>query len=106
MSHNCNTRIAYPLCYTLEDIYGKFKFSLTLLFLVKMHSMSKVLSTMSDVMQRIIRGVEHWCNKTDLRVNPGKTVIILFIRKKPEQLRPIIFYGQQLVLTKQVKYLA
>jgi len=66
----------------------------------------KVLSTMSDVMQRILRGVESWCNKRDLRVNPGKTVTILFTRKyKPEQLRPMIFYGQQLVLTKQVKYL-
>ena len=66
----------------------------------------KVLSTMSDVMQRILRGVESWCNKRDLRVNPGKTVTILFTRKyKPEQLRSVISYDKQRILTKQVKYL-
>jgi len=35
-----------------------------------------------------------------------KNSYVVAIRKyKPEQLRPIIFYGQQLVLAKQVKYL-
>ena len=53
-----------------------------------------ILSTMCEIMQHIIRGIEHWCNARDLRVNPGKTELILFTR-----------YGQQLQLTKQVKYL-
>jgi len=66
----------------------------------------KVLTTMSEIMQRILRGVEDWCRKRDLRVNPSKTEIILFTRKyKPDTLRAITFYGQQLLLTKQVKYL-
>jgi len=35
-----------------------------------------------------------------------KTLMILFTRKyKPETLRPITFYGHQLELSKQVKYL-
>jgi len=57
-------------------------------------------------MQRIIQGIEHWCNARDLRVNPGKTELILFTRKyKPEVVKTITFYGEQLQLTKQVKYL-
>jgi len=36
----------------------------------------KVFSTMSEIMQRILWGVEEWCKKRDLRVNPVKTVII------------------------------
>jgi len=65
-----------------------------------------VLSTICDIMQRILRGIEHWCNTRDLRVHPGKTELILFTRKyKPEAVKIITFYGQQLQLTKQVKYL-
>jgi len=57
----------------------------------------KVLTTMSEIMQRILRGVEDWCRKRDLRVNPSKTEIILFTRKyKPEALRAVTFYGRQL----------
>ena len=66
----------------------------------------KVLSTMSEIMQRILWGVEEWCKKRDLRVNPIKTVMILFTRKyKPESVRPVTFYSQQLTLANQVKYL-
>jgi len=61
---------------------------------------------MSEIMQRILWGVEEWCKKRDLRVNPIKTVIILFTRKhKPESVRPVTFYSQQLTLASQVKYL-
>ena len=52
----------------------------------------KVLSTMSEIMQRILWGVEEWCKKRHLRVNPIKTVMILFTRKyKPESVRPVTF---------------
>jgi len=54
-------------------------------------------------MQRILRGIEHWCNTRDLRVHPGETELILITRKyKPEAVKPITFYGHQLQLTKQV----
>jgi len=56
---------------------------------------------MCEIMQRIIRGIEHWCNARDLRVNPGKSELILFTRKYKAE----VVYGQQLQLTKQVKLL-
>ena len=59
----------------------------------------KVLSTMSEIMHRILWGIEKWCKKRDLQVNPIKTVMIFFTRKyKPKSVRPVIFYSQQLTL--------
>jgi len=66
----------------------------------------KVLSTMSEIMQHILWGVEEWCKKRDLRVRPIKMVMILSTRKyKAESVRPLTFYFQQLTLSNQVKYL-
>jgi len=57
-------------------------------------------------MQRILCGVETWCSARDLWVNPAKTEMILLTRRyKPEVVRSIRFYGQELHLIKQVKYL-
>ena len=45
----------------------------------------KVLSTLCEIMQRILCNVESWCSDRDLSVNPSKTEMILFTRKyKPE----------------------
>ena len=66
----------------------------------------KVLYILSDIMQRMLRGVEKWCTDTHLSVNPSKTETILFTRKyKPETIRSIYFYGKELELCTQVKYL-
>jgi len=55
----------------------------------------KVLSTLCEIMQRILCSVESWCSDRDLSVNPSKTEMILFTRKyKPEKLSPITFYIQ------------
>ena len=57
-------------------------------------------------MQRILYNVESWCSDRDLSVNLGKTETILFTRKyKPAKLSHITFYGKELILSTQVKYL-
>ena len=70
-------------------------------------TVGKFLPTVCDITQRILRGVERWCNARGLSVNPEKkTEMILFTSKyKPDEVRPIIFYGKELELTNQVKYL-
>jgi len=66
----------------------------------------KVLHTICEIMQRILRGVEKWCTDRELSVNPSKTEMMLFTRKyKPESVCPISFYGKELELSSQVKYL-
>jgi len=66
----------------------------------------KVLSTLCEIMQRILCNVESWCSDRDLSVNPSETEMILFTRKyKPEKLSPITFYGKELIFSTQVKYL-
>ena len=66
----------------------------------------KVLSTLCEIMQRILSNVESWCSDRDLSVNLGKTETILFTRKyKPAKLSHITFYGKELILSTQVKYL-
>ena len=55
----------------------------------------KVLSTLCEIMQRILFNVESWCSDT-----------ILFTRKyKADKLSPITFYGKDLILSNPVKYL-
>ena len=65
-----------------------------------------ILSTICDIMQRILNGVEKWCRQMQLSINPEKTEMILFTRRyKPEDVKDIRFYGRTLILTMQVKYL-
>jgi len=69
-------------------------------------TVGKVLHILSDITQCMLRGVEKWCTDRHLSVNPNKTETILFTRKyKPETIRPIYFYGKELELCTQVKYL-
>jgi len=57
----------------------------------------KVLYILSDIMQRMLRGVEKWCADRHLSVNPSKTETILFTRKyKPEIIRPIILLWKRI----------
>jgi len=57
----------------------------------------KILSTICEIMQRILHGIEKWSNDEGLSVNPEKM--------EPDKLLPITLYGQELVQTDQVKYL-
>jgi len=64
-----------------------------------------ILSTICDIMQGILKGVEKWCRQMQLSINPEKTETILFTRRyKPDDVKDIKFYGKTLMLTKQVKY--
>jgi len=64
------------------------------------------LTTLCEIMQRVLKGVEHWCMERELSVNPSKTELMLFTRKyKVDRLSPVIFYGKELTLYKQMNYL-
>jgi len=57
-------------------------------------------------MQRVLKGIERWCMERELSVNPSKMEMMLFTRRyKVERVSPVIFYGKELTLCKQVKYL-
>ena len=59
-----------------------------------------------EIAQRILRGIEKWCQSWSLAVNPGKSEMVLFTRRyKIEGFKTINFYNQELVHTGQVKYL-
>ena len=64
------------------------------------------ISTLFDIMQQALRSVERWCSKVGLSVNPLKTNIILFTKKRILQgVRPLQFYGSEIHLSDEVKYL-
>ena len=66
----------------------------------------KIISTLCDIAQRILKGIEKWCQNRSLSVNPAKSEMVLFTRRyKLDGFKPIRFYNQELVITKQVKYL-
>ena len=71
-----------------------------------------VLSTVCDIMQRAVKGIEEWCTSHQLAVNPNKTEMVLFTRRyKIGQMTRITFYQQELTEylhamgIEQVKYL-
>ena len=61
---------------------------------------------LGQLMQRIFRVVGKWCRESGLSVNPDKTGLILFTKKRVISAfsRPKLF-GKQLVMTNKVKYL-
>jgi len=63
-------------------------------------------TTLCEIMQRVLKGIERWCTERELSVNPSEMELVLFTRKyKVERLSPVIFYSKELTLCKQVKYL-
>lgn len=66
----------------------------------------KIESTLCDLMQTALNILENWCNRNFLSVNPAKTELILFTRKrKLGFLKMPKLFGTCLELTNQVKYL-
>ena len=62
-------------------------------------------NTVSDVMSGALRGVETWCNNAGLSVNPLKTTMVAFTKKRILNLKDICFFGQKLTCSKEVKFL-
>jgi len=57
-------------------------------------------------MQTILSKVQRWCEQHDLSVNPTKTEMVMFTRKrKLINFRAPGFCGKELSLSHQVKYL-
>lgn len=65
-------------------------------------------STLGDRMRTAIKIVEDWCGEKGLKVNPIKTKVILFSKRKGEKdkaLGRLKLFGKELSLTASAKYL-
>ena len=63
------------------------------------------IPTIFDLMQQALRTVEQWCRLVGLSVNPDKTNMVLFTKKRNSNgVRPLQFFGSELVCVDQVKY--
>lgn len=65
----------------------------------------KFAGTVSDTMQAALKRTERWCNGQGLSVNPGKTALVTFTNRRKLGLNAIKFYGTNLKVEGQVKYL-
>jgi len=66
----------------------------------------KVLKTVCEVMQAALNRVKRWCEDHGLSVNPNKTEMVLFTRKRTlPGLIQIVFFGKELERTNKVKHL-
>lgn len=63
--------------------------------------------TICEKLNEAMKTVEHWCTRTGLSVNPGKTEMVRFTRRKTAGLKsiPIKLYDTVLHLSDEVKYL-
>lgn len=62
--------------------------------------------TITDLMRRVLLLVEGWCREVNLTVNPGKTVLVPFTRKRVQGMfNDISFFGTILEVSTEVKYL-
>jgi hypothetical protein len=66
----------------------------------------KFLQTVSEVLQTALCTVQQWCKRTNLPINPNKTVIILFTRMRDIRgLQEPILFNNTIQLSSEVKYL-
>lgn len=64
------------------------------------------INTLFDLMQQALRAVENWCDQIGLSVNPSKTSLVLFTERRAlNGVRPLRFFGSEVSVTDQVKYL-
>ncbi len=64
----------------------------------------KHFNTVADVMQESVRVLDSWCKTKGLSVNPEKSCVLLFTRKrKTEGVVRLEYEGVKLKLTKEVK---
>jgi hypothetical protein len=66
----------------------------------------KFLQTVSEVLQTALFTVHQWCKRTNVSIDPNKTVIIPFTRKRNIKGREeAIFFSKTIQLSSEVKYL-
>jgi hypothetical protein len=66
----------------------------------------KFLQTVSEVLQTALCTVKQWCKRTKLSINPNKTAIIPFTRKRYiKGLKEPILFSKTIQLSSEVKYL-
>jgi hypothetical protein len=66
----------------------------------------KFLSTVSECLQMALYTVERWCERTDLSINPDKTVIVPFTRKRAiKSLTELTLFNKTIQFSDGVKYL-
>jgi hypothetical protein len=59
-----------------------------------------------EVLQTALCTVQKWCEKTNLSINPNKTVIIPFTRRREMNgLKEPILFNETIQLSSEVKYL-
>lgn len=68
-------------------------------------SRGKFPNTVGEIMRNALRMVETWCNREGLTVNPAKTTMVAFTRKRSPNFGDIFFYGKSLAFASDVKYL-
>jgi hypothetical protein len=62
--------------------------------------------TASEVLQTALYSFQQWCERTNLSINPNKTVIISFTRKRNiKGLKEQILFSKTIQLSNEVKYL-
>jgi ribonuclease HI len=62
-------------------------------------------SSVSDIMNDALRHVALWCEKEGLSVNPSKTCLVPFTRRRNLNLKDILFFGKKLECSTDVKFL-
>lgn len=60
---------------------------------------------MSWKMQRALDHVQTWCTSKSLRVNPGKTEMVLFTNRRKLRVSPPSIFGTELGFSTEVRYL-
>jgi hypothetical protein len=66
----------------------------------------KVLATLSECLQTALYTVQRWCERTGLSINPNKTVIIPFTRRRNIRvLKEPVLFNKIIQLSSDVKYL-
>jgi hypothetical protein len=61
--------------------------------------------TVSKVLQTALCTVQKWCEMINLSINPNKTVIITFTRKRELRLKKPSLVNKRIQLSSEVKYL-
>lgn len=66
----------------------------------------KFEETLCDIIQSGLKTTKEWCTKVGLSLNPRKTTVVPFTRKrKLQHIRPIKLNGEEIMLEKEVKFL-
>lgn len=66
--------------------------------------MGKHLTVVLSMMNSVLKVVENWCNEDGLSVNPEKTSMVMFIRKRKLPESNVKILGSTLEGTKVFKY--